>query len=49
MATSYPPIGPAEGEGQIYFTGENFRDDFPGSQLGCRIGGTDGAIGKAKL
>ena len=46
VASSYPPIGPNEGEGQIYFTGNDFRDDFPGVQIGCRIGGSDGSIGK---
>ena len=47
--SSWPPIGPNEGEGQIYFAGNNFRDDFPGVQLGCRVGGSDGAIGKGVI
>lgn len=33
-----PKIGPAEGEGYIYFYGTNFRDDFPNHALGCKIG-----------
>ena len=28
--SSWPPIGPNEGEGQIFFSGNDFRDDFPG-------------------
>lgn len=33
-----PRYGPNEGKGIIYFSGENFRDDFPGAQLGCKLG-----------
>lgn len=29
MKTMYPSIGPSEGKGDIFFSGELFRDDFP--------------------
>lgn len=41
-----PTIGPNEGKGAIYFMGENFRDDFENSRVGCRIGNT---LGQAML
>ena len=33
-----PRYGPNEGKGIIYFQGERFRDDFPGVQIGCKLG-----------
>jgi hypothetical protein len=41
-----PTIGPNEGKGAIYFMGKDFRDDYEGAKLGCRIGNT---LGKAEL
>ena len=41
-----PITGPATGNGIINFYGDNFRDDFPLAELGCRIGP---AVGKAKV
>ncbi len=39
----YPHIGPSQGKGIIHFYGQNFRDDFPLSEVGCKIGE---AVGK---
>ena len=33
-----PTYGPNEGEGEIFFTGEKFREDFNGVEIGCKIG-----------
>lgn len=46
MIKSINPItGPAQGEGIINFYGENFREDFPLVELGCKVGAS---IGEAK-
>ena len=37
-----PNFGPSEGEGEIFFTGENFREDFQGVEIGCKIGDSIG-------
>jgi hypothetical protein len=44
MNEMFPHHGPNEGRGDIYFQGDKFRDDFPGAQLGCKIGD---AVGEA--
>ena len=41
-----PTYGPNEGEGEIYFTGENFREDFQGVEIGCKLGD---AIGQGEI
>ena len=41
-----PNFGPSEGEGEIFFTGENFREDFQGVEIGCKIGD---AIGQGEV
>lgn len=46
MNEMFPHHGPNEGRGDIYFQGDKFRDDFPGAQLGCKIGD---AVGEAVL
>lgn len=46
MNDMFPHFGPNEGKGDIYFQGEKFRDEFPGAQLGCKIGE---AVGEAVL
>jgi hypothetical protein len=46
MNDMFPHYGPNEGRGDIYFDGEKLRDDFPGAQLGCKIGD---AVGEAIL
>ena len=46
MSDMTPHYGPAEGRGDIFFTGDKFRDDFPGSQLGCKVGDS---VGQAVL
>ena len=33
-----PNYGPAEGAGEIMFTGDNFREDFQGVEIGCKLG-----------
>jgi len=33
-----PHYGPSEGRGIIYFYGSDFRDDFRGAELGCKVG-----------
>lgn len=33
-----PLFGPNEGEGEIMFTGDNFREDFKGVEIGCKLG-----------
>lgn len=33
-----PTFGPSQGEGEIKMTGDNFRNDFPGVEIGCKIG-----------
>lgn len=42
----YPRFGPAEGRGLIYLNGAKFINDFPNSELGCKIGDS---IGKGTL
>lgn len=37
-----PTFGPAEGEGEIMFTGDNFREDFQGVEIGCKLGDSIG-------
>ena len=37
-----PTFGPNEGEGEILFTGDNFREDFQGVEIGCKIGDSIG-------
>ena len=41
-----PTFGPSEGEGEIMFTGENFREDFKGVEIGCKLGDS---IGQAEI
>jgi len=41
-----PKIGPSEGEGEIFFTGDNFREDFQGVEIGCKLGD---AIGQGEI
>lgn len=41
-----PHFGPNEGKGDIFFEGNRLRDDFPGAQLGCKIGD---AVGEGVL
>lgn len=41
-----PRYGPNEGKGLIYFYGEDFEDDFPGAQLGCKLGESIGTAWK---
>jgi hypothetical protein len=43
FATMAPNFGPNEGYGLITMTGDNFRNDFNGVMIGCRVGE---AIGK---
>lgn len=38
-----PRIGPAEGEGIIYFYGAKFRDNFANVEIGCKIGDSIGS------
>lgn len=38
MDDIFPRYGPADGHGIIYVYGSKFRDDFPNSELGCRVG-----------
>ncbi len=33
-----PTYGPAQGEGEIFFTGNGFREDFQGVEIGCKLG-----------
>ena len=37
-----PNYGPAEGAGEIMFTGDNFREDFQGVEIGCKLGDSIG-------
>lgn len=37
-----PNYGPNEGEGEILFTGDNFREDFQGVEIGCKLGDSIG-------
>jgi hypothetical protein len=37
-----PTFGPSEGEGEIFFTGDRFREDFQGVEIGCKIGDSIG-------
>ena len=37
-----PTYGPSEGEGEIFFTGDNFREDFQGVEIGCKLGDSIG-------
>jgi len=37
-----PEYGPSEGEGEILFTGDNFREDFLGVEIGCKLGDSIG-------
>jgi len=46
MSDMTPHYGPAEGRGDIFFNGDKFRDDFPGAQLGCKVGDS---VGQAVL
>ena len=41
-----PNFGPSEGEGLITMKGQNFRNDFSGVEIGCRVGES---IGKGFL
>ena len=41
-----PTFGPSEGEGEIIFTGDQFREDFQGVEIGCKLGDS---IGQAEL
>lgn len=41
-----PTFGPNIGEGEILFTGDNFREDFQGVEIGCKLGD---AIGQGEL
>lgn len=41
-----PTFGPSEGEGEIMFTGDNFREDFKGVEIGCKLGDS---IGQAEI
>jgi hypothetical protein len=36
--TMTPNFGPSEGEGEIKMTGDNFRNDFHGVEIGCKVG-----------
>ena len=37
-----PTYGPSEGEGEILFSGDNFREDFQGVEIGCKLGDSIG-------
>lgn len=37
-----PTYGPNMGEGEILFTGELFREDFKGVEIGCKLGDSIG-------
>lgn len=41
-----PTYGPNVGEGEIFFTGELFREDFKGVEIGCKLGDS---IGQGEL
>ena len=41
-----PTYGPSEGEGEIMFTGTDFREDFKGVEIGCKLGDS---IGQAEI
>jgi len=38
VASLVPNFGPAEGLGDLYFSGIDFRNDFEGAQIGCKLG-----------
>jgi len=41
-----PTYGPNEGQGEILFTGDYFREDFRGVEIGCKLGDS---IGQGEL